>query len=58
MVISENAHTKSFNETNMMNMSKSGKSTFFHYIFVNIFSCNFFDSFEISIKCCVFLYIV
>jgi hypothetical protein len=57
MLISErlkNAHTKIYKETNLMNMSKSGKSTFFHHIFVNNFSCKFFNSFEISIKFCIF----
>ncbi len=49
---------KSYRETNLMNMSKRGKSTFFHHIFVNKFLCvNFLhllNSFEISIKFCVF----
>ncbi len=57
--VAKNALTKSYTETNLMNMSKSGKSTFFHHIFANPFFvyeyiCNFFNSFGISIKDCVF----
>jgi hypothetical protein len=37
--LQKNAHTKSYKETNLMDMSKSGKSTFFHHIFVNNFLC-------------------
>ncbi len=42
-----------------MNMSKSGKSTFFHHIFVNNFFVrenffNFLNCFEINVKFCVF----
>jgi hypothetical protein len=33
--VAKNAHTKSYKETNLLNMSKSGKRTFFHHIFVN-----------------------
>ncbi len=35
----KNALTKSYKKTNLMNMRKSGKSTFFHHIFVNNFLC-------------------
>jgi hypothetical protein len=41
----KNVHTKSYKETNLMNMSKSGKSTFFHHIFVNYFLCVHFLQF-------------
>ncbi len=37
--LQKNAYTKSYKETNLMNMSKSEKSTFFHYIFFNNFLC-------------------
>jgi hypothetical protein len=60
--VQKNAHTKSYKETNFMNMSKSGISTFFHHFFVINYLCvnfcNFFNSFEISIKFWIFLYIV
>jgi hypothetical protein len=49
MLISEwwkKLQTKNYKETNLMNMSKSGKSTFFHHIFVINFLCvNFFATF-------------
>jgi hypothetical protein len=53
--LQKNAHTKRYKETNLTDMSKSGKRTFFHHIFVNNFLrvkffCNFFNSFEISKK--------
>jgi hypothetical protein len=45
--VAKNAHTKSHKETNLMNVSKSGKSTFFHHFFVNNFLCvNLFASFQ------------
>jgi hypothetical protein len=49
--LQKNAHTKSYKETNLMNMSKSGKSTLFHHIFVNNFLCvNFFATFSTVLK--------
>jgi hypothetical protein len=54
MLISERwkkLQTKNYKETNLMNMSKSGKSTFFHHIFVNNFLCvNFFATFSTVLK--------
>jgi hypothetical protein len=35
--LQKNAHIKTYKGTNLMNMSKSGKSTFFHHIFVKTF---------------------
>jgi hypothetical protein len=56
--VAKNAHTKSSKETYLMNMSKSGKSKFFHHSFVNNLLCviffNVVNSFEIGIKFCVF----
>ncbi len=40
--LQKNAHTKSYKETNLMNIGKSEKSTFFHHIFVNNFLCMIF----------------
>ncbi len=49
--VAKNAHTKSYKETNLINMSKSGNSTFFHYIFVNNFLCvNCFATFSTVLK--------
>jgi hypothetical protein len=49
--VAKNAHTKSYKETNLMNMGKGGKSTFFHHIFVRNFLCvNFFAPFSTVLK--------
>ena len=49
--VAKNAHIKSYKETNLMNMGKSEKSTFFHHIFVNSFLCiNFFVTFSTVLK--------
>ncbi len=50
-MLQKNALTKSYKETNLTNMSKSGKSTFIHHIFVNNFLCvNFFATFSLVLK--------
>jgi hypothetical protein len=49
--LQKNAHRKSYKESNVMNMSKSGKSTIFHHIFVNNFLCvNFISTFSTVLK--------
>ncbi len=46
-IVAKNAHIKSYKETNLMNMRKSGKSTFFHHSFVDNFLCvNLFATFQ------------
>jgi hypothetical protein len=49
--MSKNSHTKSYTENKLVNMSKSGKSAYFHYIFVNnFFYANFFAIFSKVLK--------
>ncbi len=49
--LQKNAHTKSYKEITLMNMSKSGKSTFSHLVFDNNFLCmNFFATFSTVLK--------
>jgi len=54
----KNAHKKVIGKTNLMNMSKSGKSAYFRHVFANnFFVCNkkkIFKGFEISVKFWVF----
>jgi hypothetical protein len=49
--LQKNAQTKSYQEINLINMSISGKSTFFHHIFANNFLCvNFLQLFRKVLK--------
>jgi hypothetical protein len=49
--VAKNAHRKSYKETNLMNIRKSGKSTFFRHSFVNNFLCvNLFATFSTVLK--------
>jgi hypothetical protein len=51
---------KVISKTSLMNMSKSGKSAYFHHDFANNFFCTFlktFTGFEISMKFCGFFYL-